>query len=196
MNFNKLNFLLQLTFFLAVVSCSSSKAKITTDSGIMYAMIYDYNNTAVSGVLVSVNGRELVRSDMHGRFILDFSTHGEYTIELSKSGYEKLIQNFDYNPMKVLYFKMITADQLVTLAEECINKFDFEEAEKNIVRAYKLEPHRIDIIYLKTVALYLAGKYEEAKTASAELSSKGYNGKYAELLKKTVAASCDAAADN
>jgi len=152
----------------------------------MYAMIYDYDNIAVGGVLVKINGKEIVKSDVHGRFILDFKKKGEYEIELSKRGYETLIQEFEYNPMKVLYFKMITAEQLLALAEGELDRFRYKEAEKYLKRAHLLEPLRTDIIYLKSISLVLQGKYIEARRALNELREKGYNGKYMDLLEEKI----------
>jgi tetratricopeptide (TPR) repeat protein len=173
---------LPVLFFICMFSCSSNKGRIATDNGIMYAMIYDYDNVAVSGVLVKVNGEELLKSDMQGRFILDFKEKGEYSIELTKPGYEKLNQKFEYNPMEVLYFKMITAEQLSALAEESLDRFDYEEAMKFIDRAYNLEPQRLDIVYLRALTLYLQKKYDAAKTVINKLEDDGYNGKYIKLL--------------
>jgi hypothetical protein len=159
---------------------------VVTNEGIMYAMIYDYENSAVSGVTIKVNGKELVKSDMQGRFILDFKKGGEYEIELIKKGYEKVVQKFDYNPMEVLYFKMITAAQLVNLAEESLDRFDCEEAEIFLSRAYSMEPYRADIIYLTSVTLYLQGKYYEAKDRIKELKEKNYANKYIALLEEQI----------
>lgn len=179
-------FLLITLFAIFFVSCNSTKGRVATDDGIMYAMIYDYDNIAVGGVLVKINGKEIVKSDVHGRFILDFKKKGEYEIELSKRGYETLIQEFEYNPMKVLYFKMITAEQLLALAEGELDRFRYKEAEKYLKRAHLLEPLRTDIIYLKSISLVLQGKYIEARRALNELREKGYNGKYMDLLEEKI----------
>ena len=168
------------------ISCNSSKVGLGSERGIMYAMIYDYENVAVGEVRVKVNGRELVKSDVQGRFILDFRNKGEYEIELSKKGYETLTQKFEYDPMAVLYFKMITAEQLVVLAEEELDKSCYKEAEEYLERAYKLEPLREDIMYLRSISLVLQEKYIEAKKALSELKEKGYRSKYIELLEEKI----------
>jgi len=179
-------YLLIVIIAVSFSSCNSIKGRVATDEGIMYAMIYDYDNIPVSGVVVKANEKEIVKSDVHGRFILDFKKTGEYKIELSKKGYETLTQNFEYNPMNVLYFKLITAEQLVALAEEEMDKFCYEEAEKYIQRAYLLEPLRADIIYLKSINLVLQKKYIEAKKVFKELKEKGYSSKYIDLLGEKI----------
>ncbi|MCL2293353.1 MAG: carboxypeptidase-like regulatory domain-containing protein [Spirochaetes bacterium] len=171
---------------LLFISCSGLKGRVVTDGGIMYAMIYDYDNAAVSGVLVKVNGKPIVRSDMHGRFILDFKKKGEYTIELSRRGYETLTQVFEYNPMNVLYFRMITANQLLSLAEIELDNFSYESAEKYLVRANALEPFRIDILYLKSITLFLQRKYAEAERVLLELRERGYNSRPVGLLEERI----------
>ena len=178
--------LLIILLALFVVSCNSVKGRVATDSGIMYAMIYDYDNIAVSEVLVKVNGKEIVRSDVHGRFILDSRKKGEHEIELSKRGYETVIQKFEYDPMNVLYFKMITAEQLLALAEIALERFRYAEAEKYLERAHILEPLRADIIYLKSISFVLQKKYIEAKRAINKLRERGYNNKYMDMLEEKI----------
>ncbi|MCL2480641.1 MAG: carboxypeptidase-like regulatory domain-containing protein [Spirochaetaceae bacterium] len=186
MHIRVLAFLLIILFAIFALSCNSAKGRIATGGGIMYAMIYDHDNIPVSGVVVKINGKEIVKSDVHGRFILDFKKNGEYEIELSKKGYETLTQKFEYNPMNVLYFKLITAEQLVALAEEELNKFCYEEAEKYLQRASILEPLRAEIIYLRSINFVLQDKYVEAKRVFRELKEKGYDNKYIELLEEKI----------
>ena len=179
-------YLITILFPVFILSCNSAKGSVATDKGIMYAMIYDHDNIPVSEVLVKVNGKQIVKSDVHGRFILDLKKRGEYTIELFKKGYEPLNQKFEYNPMNVLYFKLITADQLIVLAEEELDKFSYEEAEKYMQRAYYLEPLRADIIYLRSISLVLQEKYVEAKRMFSGLKENGYKGKYIDLLEEKI----------
>ena len=181
-----LNYLFILVFAIFVLSCSSAKGSAATDKGIMYAMIYDHDNIPVSGVVVKVNEKEIVKSDVHGRFILDLKKGGEYKIALVKKGYEPLNQNFEYDPMNVLYFKLITVDQLVMLAEEELYKFCYEEADKYLQRAYALEPLRLEVIYLRSVSLVLQEKYVEAKNVFNELKGNGYKSKYMDLLEAKI----------
>jgi len=128
----------------------------------MYAMIYDFDNTPVNAVSVYINGRMVVDSDIQGRFILDNMRTGEYTVRLEKRGYELLEETFYFDPMQVLYFKMINTSQLVALAETALENSEFSAAEVYINRALVLEPGRPDILYLKSIACYLQGRNAEA----------------------------------
>ena len=146
-----------------LISCQSGKPiKMLSDEGMMYAMIYDYDNMPVSGVAVFINGRKIVDSDIQGRFILTSMKKGEYSVRLTKRGYETLEENFQFDPLQVLYIKMINTAQLVDLAEIALDNADFATAEKYILRALLLEPTRPDILYLKSIVFYLQARNEEA----------------------------------
>jgi len=57
---------------------------------------------------------------------------------------------------------MIDTSQLITLAETALDKKELKTAENYIERALVLEPNRPDILYLKSITLYLQEKNEEA----------------------------------
>jgi len=144
-------------------SCQSAKAiKRASKDGLMYAMIYDYSNTPVTGVTVYLNKKKVAESDIQGRFVLDKTDKGEYTIRLVKKGYENLEEKFNFDPLQVLYFKMIDTSQLITLAENSLENMELTAAQNYIDRALVLESSRPDILYLKSIILYLQEKNEEA----------------------------------
>jgi len=62
-------YLLIILLAIFILSCNSIKGRVVTDSGIMYAMIYDYDNIAVSGVLVKVNGKEIVERGYNNKYM-------------------------------------------------------------------------------------------------------------------------------
>jgi tetratricopeptide (TPR) repeat protein len=144
-------------------SCQSARSiKRITEEGFMYAMIYDHDNTQVSGVTVFINGRKIVDSDIQGRFVLENLRVGEYLIRLEKRGYETLEETFYYDPMQVLYFKMINASQLLALAETELDNAVYINAENLLNRALLLEPNRPDIIFLQSIVYYLQARRTEA----------------------------------
>jgi len=165
-------FLLGLTL---LVSCKTGKGVKLTNEGLMYAMIYDFDNTPVSGVTVYIDGIKNADSDIQGRFILDMVKRGEYKIKLMKRGYETLEELFYFDPLQVLYFKMINTSQLVALAETALDNAEFTIAENYIDRALLLEPNRSDILFLKSVAYYLQGKNDEAEEILENLLKSGNN---------------------
>jgi len=145
------------------ISCQTGKplGRITDDT-FMYAMIYDNDNTPVNAVTVFINGIRKGESDIQGRFILDNMTKGEYTIRLVKRGYETFEERFHFDPLLVLYFKIINTQQLVTLAEAAMDTGDYNTAQGFINRALAIEPNRPDILFLSGVNHYLQGQRTQA----------------------------------
>jgi tetratricopeptide (TPR) repeat protein len=158
------------------LSCQSGKPiKRLTNEGLMYAMIYDHDNTPVNAVTVYINGRKTVTSDIQGRFIMDRMRKGEYTIKLTKKGYETLEDAFSFDPLQVLYFKMISTAQLVVLAETALENAEYNIAENYINRALLLEPNQSHILFLKSIILYLQSRYIEAIVILENLIKSGNN---------------------
>jgi tetratricopeptide (TPR) repeat protein len=166
--------------FLAVIgSCkTSAPERAYRDSGLMLAMIYDYDNVPVNGAEIFIDDKKIIESDIQGRFVLEFRKPGEYTITVSKKGYEDIVQSFTFDPMDVLYLKMVNASQLLTLAEEALDQYSYPEAEDFLDRALVLEPHRPDILYLKSITLYLQNKYGESREILEYLISTGIHDEY------------------
>lgn len=157
-------------------SCQSGKPiKRLSDNGLMYAMIYDYDNAPVSAVTVYINGRMIVDSDIQGRFILDKMKKGEYTIRLTKKGYETLEETFYFDPLQALYFKIISAAQLVALTETAIESAEYKNAENYINRALALEPNQPHVLFLKSVVFHLQSRYAETIIILENLIKTGNN---------------------
>jgi hypothetical protein len=151
-----------LSTVLLQTSCQSGKSiKRLSDEGFMYAMIYDYENSPVTGVSASLNGKKIADSDIQGRFILEKVKKGEYKIKLTKKGYEPIEEDFHFDPLQVLYFKMINASQLLVLAETALDNAEFASAENYINRALLLEPVRPDILFLKSIMHFMQAQYAE-----------------------------------
>jgi tetratricopeptide (TPR) repeat protein len=143
--------------------CQTGKPiKRMSNDGFMYAMIYDYDNSPVTGVTVWLDGKKTVDSDIQGRFILEKMKKGEYSVKLAKKGYEAFEEVFHYDPLQVLYFKIINASQLLALAETALDNAEFAKAESYLNRALLIDPNRTDILFLKSVNYYLQGRNAEA----------------------------------
>jgi tetratricopeptide (TPR) repeat protein len=174
-----------LLFAILLASCKtvSTPRRAVNDSGMMYAMVYDAENTPVNGVSVYINGKKYVESDIQGRFILEFKKDAEYIIQLTKKGYEDIEESFKYDPMNVLHFRMVNANHLMTFAETSLNEYAYGDAEKYLDRALTLEPRRIDALYLKSITFYLQQRKAEAKVILEDLQRMGVNEAYVtELL--------------
>jgi tetratricopeptide (TPR) repeat protein len=141
-------------------------------------MVYDWENTPVSSVTVYIDNKKYIESDIQGRFVMEFKNPKDYTIKLSKKGYEDIEQVIQYDPMNVLYFKMVNVSQLVSLAENALDEKMYVEALSYLDRAIALEPSRPDAWYLKSITLYLQKKNEEAKEVLEYLMGNGINDAY------------------
>jgi len=167
-----------------IISCKGTPVSLTNE-GIMYAMIYDFDNTPVSAVTVYLNDKRAADSDIQGRFLMDGMEKGNYSIKLEKRGYETFEGNFYFEPLKVLYFKIINTSQLVALAETALDNGELSIAEGYINRALVIEPNRHDILFLKSIAFYLQARNEEAAVILENLIISGNNeSSISELLKR------------
>ncbi|MDR1239719.1 MAG: hypothetical protein LBK27_06370 [Treponema sp.] len=156
------------------MSCQTGRPiKRLSDESIMYGMIYDYESSPVSSVAVFLNGRKIADSDIQGRFVLNNVKRGTYTIRLAKKGYEELQEQFNYEPLNVLYFKMFNAAQLISLAEIAMDESNYKTAETLIDRALKIEPERPDILFLKSIVFYLQKEYDKSRSLLEELIKNG-----------------------
>lgn len=149
---------------LLLASCRTGRPiKRLSSEGFMYAMIYDHDNSPVAGVAVHIDGKKIVDSDIQGRFILEKVTKkDEYRITLTKRGYEPLDEAFTYDPMQVLYFKMINSPQLIALAEAAMDGAEHASAEGYLDRALLIEPGRPDALFLKSISCFLQGRNDDA----------------------------------
>jgi hypothetical protein len=167
-------FLALVAAALCQTGCKTVKPiKRLSNEGFMYAMIYDYDNSPVTGVTVWLNGKKIVDSDIQGRFILEKMKKGEYSVKLTKKGYETFEEVFHYDPLQVLYFKIINVSQLLVQAEMVLDNAEFANTEKYLDRALLLEPNRPDILFLKSVNYYLWGKKAPAADILENLIKSG-----------------------
>ncbi|MCL2878822.1 MAG: tetratricopeptide repeat protein, partial [Treponema sp.] len=131
-------------------------------------------------VTVILNGTAIIDSNIQGRFILEKMKEGEYSIKLIKKGYETLEETFHYDPLQVLYFKMINCRELTALAEASltealIDNTEFKAAENYLDRALLLEPDRPDLLFLKSICFYLQARYAEAADILETIIKSGSN---------------------
>jgi len=174
------NIVALLILAVTIMSCKSVSApkRAINDSGMMYAMVYDYDNMPVSGASVFINGKLYIETDLQGRFILEFPKKGEYAIIVAKPGYETLEDSFAYDPMNVLYLKMVNSTQLLSQAEEALDQYTYNDAETLIGRALALEPSRPDLLYFQSIVYFYQGRKAQAKDILENLLERGINGNH------------------
>ena len=176
-----------IVLLIAVSGCNTVKEmRIKDEQPTMFGMIYDWGNNPVSGVSVYVNGAFTATSDFQGRFVLAINKNDEYAIRLEKKGYETIDGFFISEPLSILYYRMINADELIGEAEKHIESFEYDSALRCVDRALALEEFRYDAAYLKGVIYFKQNKFDEA-LAALELSRQlGYTGVYASRLQKVI----------
>ncbi len=152
-------------FFIACFLFSGCATKrIIDESGNieMYVMVYDYENKGLQGTHIFIDDKETGTTDIYGRYVLALKEGKTYHIRIEKNEYEAAEQSFVFEPMYVLYFQIGNAAQLLRLAENAMDKGGYEEALGFLDRSIKLDEVRIDAVYLKAVAYYKTGLYEDA----------------------------------
>jgi hypothetical protein len=163
----------------AFCSCDTlERLRTNEERGMMYAMIYDYENMPVSGVKVFIGEKEIAQSDTQGRFILVLEESVVYAAVLVKNGYEKLEREIEFRPMDVLYFKMINAQQFLRLAEEALDEHRYKDAELLLERAAALDTRRGDVLFLQCITYFLQGEYGRARDGAENLIRMGYTKDY------------------
>ena len=112
--------------------------------------------------------------------------NNEIVLKVQKNGYEVVETSFLFDPINVLYIKLINTQQLLLLAEECMANLEFSEAEILLKRALCLTPDRDDIKYLLCISLYKQDKKDEALKNIEKLNKKVIPNSYIEGLKNKI----------
>jgi tetratricopeptide (TPR) repeat protein len=162
-----------IVLLLIFISCSSAKGvKRNTGEAIMYGMVYNNESMPVSNAEVIVDGKSVTFSDAQGRFILSSKQRKDFTLSVKKPGYETVTEVFHFEPMDVIHLIMLNADQLVNNAEYAMDESLYNEVIGFCDRALKLNPERIDALYLKALAWIRLREYEQARHILEELRKK------------------------
>ena len=172
-----------MTVFL--FSCKSTKVKGIDADGVMHAMIYDYDNNGVRGVSVYIDGNYMGESDVRGRFMFKLYDEKEHELVLQKDGWERISDVIVFDEVLVLYYKMGNAFQLVNRAEDTLDSGNLREALMLLDRAIDLGAGG-DALYLKSVVLFKAGKYEEALKVLSLIEKEEGNASYIQTLERKI----------
>lgn len=176
-----------LSIFICVcISCASGSVSREKPNSVMYGMIYDYENNPVKSVAITIDDEDRYESDVMGHFIIDRYKTGEHSIKMEKYGYEPVEDVFEYDPMSILYYRMVTATQLVKEAEHAADKYNYDKAIECLDRALALERFRYDALYLKATVYLLAGDIPKARQTVIDLRQEGYTGSYVDELHKLI----------
>lgn len=165
--------LLIIAIFLLSPGCSSVKGtKRKFGEMLMYGIVFNEENMPVTNAEVKVDGRTVMLTDIQGRFILASRQRKEFTLTVTKEGYEEVTDVFCFEPMNVIHLLMINADQLVNQAEFAMSDGRFKDVVTLCDRALALNPERYDASYLKALAFVRLREYEQAGTILEELQER------------------------
>lgn len=166
-------------FFIFMVGtlliCSCKTVSATKDESI-YVMVYDYNNTGIKDVSVSLDGFEIGKTDVYGRFVYPYNFNEKKTHEIyiTKAGFESISETIkSINGDLVLYYKLYDANTYARLAEENLDNEKIDSAFNNIDKAIQIEP-REDYLFLKAIILKKLNREDELKIFLEKIQNTKY----------------------
>ncbi len=157
-------------------------------------MIYDDFNNPVDGAdILLKNGdsqktgiNSTYNSDIDGRFLLPNLDPGNYTVTISREGFESQELSFRYNdPKQVLYIKLTSLRFLKQSIENALYAMEWEEAARFYDRAVEIDSEDPVLAYLNALALFNQGK-QEAGDILTELLEGGIRAKGIDLLLEKI----------
>lgn len=155
-------------FFIALSSCQSGRMN---GEDPLLVMVYDLENNTVKDVSVTVDGKELGRTDVYGRFVMTIpsrDTSVEHEVVVSKSGYSTATEKVTYSPSIVLYYKIGSCRQYMERAEKKMDKGELSGALKDVDIAVAIDPKE-DSLYLRAVILGMMGDSDGAEEILSSL---------------------------
>lgn len=159
-------------------------ASLKSEKPVIQGMIYNNENEAVSDVSIMLNGEEVAVSDIYGHFSLDkLLINDEYELTARKKNYEDSTVSFRLlNPSQLIYLRMYSSGELLTLAEQETAKKEYHNAENYLLRAEKAGGSFLSINYLRAIIFFQKGEYSEALDVAESLITQGYSEYYVYLL--------------
>ena len=145
-------------------------------------MVYDRENKPCGGAAIFIDGVESASTDINGRFVVASLSRGKHTVLAKKHGYEELIFTFEFlNRSQVLYIRVFSLAQLLSEAERAIAERSWEEAERFIERAERIEKDDPVGLYLKAVLFRERGRFDDAVSALGRIIDLGFKEPYVYL---------------
>ncbi len=140
--------LFSLIFF---ASCASSPEK-KIDS--VYVMVYDRENSEVMNVTVFIDDEKTGSTDIYGRFMFPISEDDKkiHIVRIEKEDYETVSTETNFRPGQLLYFRIGSGTYYANLAEELLDRNEYEKALKMINRALKITDRK-DWQFLRSIIL-------------------------------------------
>lgn len=178
-----------LLSFVIFSGCTSTKIK--QEKQFLQGIIYDYNSEPVSGAEIFLlendsdkPAKSVAFSDITGHFSINsIKNYKEYTLIAKRDSYEdSSLQFLLSNSSQIIYLRMYSYNQLLSLAEEKVALKDYDTAEAYIKRAEAVGTSPLSYTYLLAVINYLRGSYNEALLYCENLINQGFTNSYIYLL--------------
>ena len=177
-----MKFIKFFTLMIGILLLWSCKTVPVTKDESIYVMVYDYNNTGIKDVSVSLDGFEIGKTDVYGRFVYPYSLSEKkiHEIYIKKAGFESISETIkNINGDLVLYYKLYDANTYARLAEENLDNEKIDSALNYIDKAVQIES-REDYLFFKAIVLHKLNREDELKN----LLEKIQNTKYKSYLMK------------
>jgi tetratricopeptide (TPR) repeat protein len=171
----KTRFLFILIILTSLLSCKTAGDLNPSDfqKAPILGMIYGFDNLPIDDAEIVLDDSVRVRTDIHGRFIIDKVARGDHHIVVTKEDYETIDITFVFSSRnQVLYLNMISFVSLLEEIESALLEGENEEAGLYLERAAKINAKDPRLLYLKGVTLTHQKRYEEAAEVISVLKEK------------------------
>lgn len=171
------NLLPAAAFVTLVLSCATlpKEALLEFEKAPLFGMVYDGASEPVGGALVMTDGEFAAATDINGRFVVPDLARGRHTCVVRREEYEDVTVEFDFMSRgQVIYVRMTSFSQLLSLAETALGKREWGKAEAFLDRASRLKSDDPLVLFFRAI---LARKRNEPPTARRflqELLDRGY----------------------
>ena len=170
---------------LSLASCVSQSGKNPQNfkNAPLLGMVYDADNQPCVGVRIVLDEKLEVTSDIRGRFVLPDLARGDHRLTATADGYEDLAVDFSFvTRTDALYLRMVTATQLVAMAEEALEVRQWAEARGFLDRAVELSGQDPVATYLRGLLAFREGEHERCVAILEALLNSGVREPHVYLL--------------
>jgi len=158
-----------LILLLGACKTVSNENPLQFDSAPLFGMIYDMDNRPCAGVSLLLDGGQKSVTDLDGRFVLLGVKRGTHTLTAASEDREPLEARFDFqNQTHVLYLKMVSFDQLLSQAQDALDRRKWADADRALRRAAAIHEADTVLVYLRAI---LDRQQGDSTAAAARLES-------------------------
>ena len=152
-------------------------------------MVYDFSNRPVPYCEVTLGKNYKSSTDINGRFSLPKVPAGTYIITGAKKGFESYSEEVTVKDRgQIIYFRMPSQGQLLTLVDEALSKNDLDTAGEMAERAYRIDYKNIEMLFYCATVRFRQNDYAEAivflEIAKSLGSKDSYIDKFLTILKE------------